>query len=746
MRWRNVKWILLRETRDQLRDRRTLFMISVLPLLLYPLVGMAFLQMAQFLREHPSRVLLIGANQLPLIPPLVVDGQFAEGLLPAVLGAESLELTCADLSPQVSLEAEARRVLSAAEADVVVYLPAPTGLSTPTSDLVTHPSRDQRDVGLGPWRNPQWQPRLFYHAARDRSRVAHDRLWHVMTRWRQQLSEPQATAVAAGTPTTPAGPLRATDVASSVQRRNLVWSKILPFILMVWALTGAFYPAVDLCAGEKERGTLETLLSSPARRGEIVWGKLLTVMLFSMATSVLNLASMLITSTLVANRLAVSSTQPTPWAIGVPPWSGLGWLLVALVPVAALFSALSLALAAQARSTKEGQYYLLPLLILAMPLLILPVLPGVELELGTSLIPLTGMLLLLRKLMEGEHLSLLRFAVPVLVATGISCGLAIRWAIDQFNDERVLFRESERFQPWRELCYRLRHRREMPLPSLAITCGMLILIGRFLLGLLLPAPTNWWEFSAMTMATMVGLIAAVPTLLAVLFTKRPWRCLGLSAPPDWSMGVAVLLALALHPWVVIAGEWVRDVYPAPDGIMQGLQGLLSGVTANWQLFWVLALVPAICEELAFRGFLLSGLRAWSRPWRAIVVSSVFFGLAHGVIQQSVMATLLGLVLGFMAFQSRSIWPAVAFHATHNSLLFVGPQWLAQWQRWYPQLDSILSMRDGQYQFHWSLLLMSAVGSLTLLAWFRGVRAVEGVADQPALISHHGALPAAPSIG
>jgi sodium transport system permease protein len=68
-----------------------------------------------------------------------------------------------------------------------------------------------------------------------------------------------------------------------------LWSKILPFVLMVWALTGAFYPAIDLCAGEKERGTLETLLSSPALRTEIVWGTL-TVMTF-MATSLLNLLS-----------------------------------------------------------------------------------------------------------------------------------------------------------------------------------------------------------------------------------------------------------------------------------------------------------------------------------------------------------------------------------------------------------------------------------------------------------------------
>src|SRR5438132_14114774 len=90
------------------------------------------------------------------------------------------------------------------------------------------------------------------------------------------------------------------DVAQPSRRRAAIWSKILPFVLMIWALTGAFYPAVDLCAGEKERGTLETLLSSPAARGEIVWGKLLTVMTFSMATSLLNLGSMTATGTFIA--------------------------------------------------------------------------------------------------------------------------------------------------------------------------------------------------------------------------------------------------------------------------------------------------------------------------------------------------------------------------------------------------------------------------------------------------------------
>src|SRR5512135_141580 len=78
MTWHNVKLIFLREVRDQLRDRRTLFMIAVLPLLLYPLLGMSMFQISQFMREHASKILIVGLPNLDGLPPLVDGEQFAE--------------------------------------------------------------------------------------------------------------------------------------------------------------------------------------------------------------------------------------------------------------------------------------------------------------------------------------------------------------------------------------------------------------------------------------------------------------------------------------------------------------------------------------------------------------------------------------------------------------------------------------------------------------------------------------------
>ena len=135
------------------------------------------------------------------------------------------------------------------------------------------------------------EPQLMFNSGKEKSRVAHMQVEQILDSWKSQII--RENLVASQIPASVARPfqLQPHDVAERRQQQALMWSKILPFVLFIWALTGAFYPAVDLCAGEKERGTLETLLSSPAARIEIVWGKLLTVMTFSCATAMLNLSA-----------------------------------------------------------------------------------------------------------------------------------------------------------------------------------------------------------------------------------------------------------------------------------------------------------------------------------------------------------------------------------------------------------------------------------------------------------------------
>jgi sodium transport system permease protein len=288
MNWHNVRLIWLRETRDQLRDRRMLFMICVLPILLYPLLGTSFMQLAQFMRQHESTVWVVGAEQLrdsPELPPLIDDDRFAEELFATAHEARLLrvEKHSADDEPEAEVITEARRELLAGRIDAVVYFPE--GFAEKLAQLRDR-LRNREPSGDAP-PEPIEVPRpiVLSHSPREASPVAHMRVDRAIDRWKAKIIERNLHDSQIPINITQPFELESIDVAGREQKQAALYSKLLPFIVFLWALTGAFYPAVDLCAGEKERGTLEALLSSPAQRSEIVWGKLLTVILFSIFTA-----------------------------------------------------------------------------------------------------------------------------------------------------------------------------------------------------------------------------------------------------------------------------------------------------------------------------------------------------------------------------------------------------------------------------------------------------------------------------
>jgi len=687
MNWNNVRLIFLRELRDQMRDRRTLFTIAVLPILLYPLLGMAMLQIQQFLKNE-SRVRIVGVDALPTDPPLLVKDHFAATLYsgPRELLTLQIEESSKDSKPvasadngtdpkptetQSEIEAAAERDIRDGKYDLVVYFPpdfdqrlaefrekllakqAAAGAAEVATD-------DPLTVDQVPG------PQLFKNTAIERSQLAHDRVAPILGTWRESIVGENLRQSKVSPAAIRPFEVGSHDVAEPQVRRVMVWSKLLPLVVLVWALTGAFYPAIDLCAGEKERGTLETLLSSAAQRSEIVWGKLLTVMTFSMATALLNLASLGFTGRFVANAFA----QMGPQALGPPPIESVGWLVLALIPVAALFGALSLAIATFARSSKEGQYYLMPLLLGSLPLMMLPMLPSVELNIGFSLIPITGLMLLLRSLIEGQYWDALRYAPLVIGVTGVCCMLAVRWAIDQFNDESVLFRESERFDLKLWVQHLIRDRGDTPTVGEALLCGVLLLVIRFFASFSMSQPSSWSQFALSTLIVQIALIATPACLMAIMLTRRPLQTLLLRKPSFWlTVPAAGLLAALLHPSTVWIGELIQRIYPVNQSVEIAIKQISEQFNAAplWQLLVIAALSPAICEELAFRGFILSGLRKMGHKWGAIVLCSVFFGLTHSLLQQSLAACVVGIVIGYIAVKTGSLLPAAIYHLTHNGL-------------------------------------------------------------------------------
>ena len=252
--------IFRRELLDILRDRRTIFMMIIFPVLLYPLIGIVVSQLAVAFQEKPRRVVVVNVQGLPKEPALLSADQtrFASSLFARPDDANRLEIQVADkASPWMKVDARGQ-MLREGLADVVVIVP---------EDL-------PKSIQEGKAGNLE----IVYNSSDDRGQLAYGRVRDIVARWNELVLAKRLKADSKSADY--ANPIRekVRDVATARESSGQLWSRMLPFLLVLMSLTGAFYPAIDLCAGEKERGTMETLLISPAHRSEIVAAKFLTIL------------------------------------------------------------------------------------------------------------------------------------------------------------------------------------------------------------------------------------------------------------------------------------------------------------------------------------------------------------------------------------------------------------------------------------------------------------------------------------
>jgi sodium transport system permease protein len=662
-RFSNIWLIYMREMRDQLRDRRTLFTIVLLPIVLYPLVGTLLLQIAQFSREYPMVVCMVGGEHLEGLPPLVDEHGFTSSLAEGKQSIELVKYRWDDFPTREELNSASEKWIRDSVYDVVVVVP-PEINAQKFQQTIKEQAAALKSSANGELSVPI---ELVFNVASDQSMVARDRVGSILTLWREswvlELFKTRDIDPAMLHPFD----IAVRDIAPVSVREAAFWSKMLPFVMLVWAMTGAFYPAIDLVAGEKERGTLETLLCSPALRGEIVWGKLATVTTFSMMTAVLNVGSMLLTSSLVFRQMSLGATG----VFAAPPLAPLLWLIVALVPLSALFSAVALGVAAMARSSKEGQYYLMPLMMVSLPLVLLPLMPGTTLSTGTGLIPVTGMFLLVRSLVEGQYASALWHMPIVFGVTIAALSLAMRWARRQFETESVLFAGGEQweFSRWAKRLWE--DRQETATPAQGYFAAALVLIALFFGKLAVTSmPQDFVGIAKLVAVPQIGLILAPTLLMAIICTRSLRQSLRLTLPTSpIALPMAVLLGITLHPLYVMLAAWISAVYPISETATAALKPFAEQISsAPWlNVVLLMAVLPAVCEELAYRGFMFGGLVRENSPLRAILITSVVFGISHGVLQQSLSATVMGLVLGWIAYRTGSVLPGILLHLTNNAL-------------------------------------------------------------------------------
>jgi sodium transport system permease protein len=206
--------------------------------------------------------------------------------------------------------------------------------------------------------------------------------------------------------------------------------------------------------------------------------------------------------------------------------------------------------------------------------------------------------------------------------------------------------------------------------------------------------------------------------MTVLFTTSPRRTLLLKVPRWSTLPAAAGLAVLLHPAAIALQTFITRLYPVSEETAGFLEKVLADAPGLGPMVLLMAVLPAICEELAFRGFILSGLRHLGHKWRAIFYSALLFGISHMLLQQSIAATILGVVIAILAVQSGSILPGMIFHAVHNSLALAAGHITPELAGRYPLFQRLVTHGpDGSVAYQWPVLLVTALLAAGVIYWF-----------------------------
>ena len=658
----SIIWIIFcKEITEALRDRITLLVLVGLPLLIYPL-GML---MSAGVTKHQaavvdlqvSTVAVWGEGATPLVAWLTPTNNRLKlerwQDIPARLRSQ-LEAGRLQLAPQTNLPSaptelrlEPGRSLSlpGAVPEDAVLRAARAVVTKKQADAVLMIWPDFDDAlqqhGLG-------QVSVYYDSVIPKSAQAWSRLSDQLGQFRQHLLKERQRERALPKGFVNALEVRGDDVAPVQRQFGNILGQGLPIILIMLSIFGAMVAAVEMTAGEKDRATMQTLLCAPVSSFEIVAGKFLAVWSISTLSALANIAGLAFMLSRLTAMLHAQLIQ----------FGNLALVCCLLLPATWTIAALFLAVAAMARDAKDAVYFLGATTFVVMSAVAATMLPGVELDAWTCCVPLVNLSLLIRTLMIGQAASHLLF-LTLLSSLGYA-GLALALAARVFGREQILLGGSF---SWRSLLRGDRQSPAVPTPGLVLTLFPLAVVGLFYISLSL----EQHGLQTKLLATQYGVLLLPVVALAVARQFPLAQTFSLRWPHWRSLLGSVLIGLSAA--VAVAGLLSR-MAPPPDSTLRELEELLQlggQRTPLWQLWLVIALTPALCEETFFRGLMLSGLRRWG-PVAAIGITALLFGLLHGSIYRFLPTFLLGLVLGYAVWRSGSLYCSILIHALSNGII------------------------------------------------------------------------------
>jgi len=677
-----------KELRETLRDRRTIVTLVLMPLLVYPLLTLLcqkFLLTTAIPDQAPVIVISIDTDEHQAVlwqtlraadraeerrkatagksPPPAADGKAA-----APTGAKSTRRSKPGEAPA---DPEVRSYVDPDVAQAVTSFEADLGIEIEMREI------EMRDIEMRDIKNPgapalrqQMVLKLYIREDSPAGEMARKYVTDRFERINKNYFD--VSLQRAGISPEPPLVLEQSMIENEEGGAGPAVSlaALAPLVLVLMTITGAVYPAIDCTAGERERGTLESLVASPAPRFLILLAKYLAVLTVALLTAGVNLLAMGVTT--YAAGLAPVLLGDTFSPLALVAVFGL------MILFAAFFSGLLLAVTSFARSFKEAQAYLIPLMLLSLGPGLVSLTPGVELTPLLAATPLLNMVLLARDVLQGT-------ADPALAAFTITATLfyaiaSLALAARIFGSDAVLYGSNS---SWAHALRRPAASSAAPSLSSAMFCLALLFPAYFLLASLLG------QLSDVSISSKLMLAAVVTTVVfggfpfaATIWSRVRWGSGLRLRPPPFIAALAALVAaplLGASLWplaheVFLGGHYLGIASLDEEKIRQVLSMVDQWGRIPLPLILIaMGLTPALFEELFFRGYLFAAIRQQAGPWKTIVVTSLLFGAFHVItstltIERFLPSAALGLVLGYVCHRTGSIWPGVVTHACHNCLL------------------------------------------------------------------------------
>ncbi|MDN3383672.1 ABC transporter permease [Pseudoalteromonas sp. APC 3358] len=396
-----------KELKELLRDKKTLMFVVLLPVLIFPII----FAIVAFIGTQAA----LDADQ-KVNTYVIINGEYAQEFTDKVFYHKSFELY--NGSKTFNTIEDLRAGVTAGDIDMGIYLPS--------NAVKTLDSGEQS----------KWQ--VVFNDAKSINYLF-DRVKELAQEYSDvlQADKLKSFGIEESAHKAILDPIEVVKVDTADKRENL-GEKIgayLPYLLIPLVLMGATYPAIDLGAGEKERGTLETLLLTPITRTELVLGKFITLLTTSIASTTITIVSM---GCWVAVALAFADLDFIKTAFGTLAVSDLLMIFLLLLPLAAIFSSLALAISIYARTFKEAQNYMQPLSMVVFFPIIISIMPNMELTAKTAFIPVTNVALAIKDIIKGTVDY--TFVGLIFLATVLIAGALLAFCVKWFNREDVLFR------------------------------------------------------------------------------------------------------------------------------------------------------------------------------------------------------------------------------------------------------------------------------------------------------------------